>query len=339
MKKEFLKSVLTWLGKLCIAGVAVIVVLSVISFFYSYTGIHVTNESGATDYRWQKNQLMLNMKEGFSFVRMDENGFNNAIVPEGGIDILLMGSSHMEAYQVKQEENCAALLNEYLPDMVTYNIGVSGHTIYRLADNIEAALNEYRPEKYVILETNTVSLSINEMQKILDGSASAIKSYDSGVLFYLQKIPAFKPLYNQLENWLNVKIESSDSATAQKVETVIPENYETVLTEFLKSISDSANEYGVVPVIFYAPNESLTGDGELVFQTDEKYYEIYKDVCEETGIVFIDMSPYFLDLYENSNVLAHGFANTAVGVGHLNRYGHKTIAEVLAAEISETEVR
>ena len=339
MKKGFLKLILLRLCKLCISAVLVLLLLSVVTFFYNYTGIHVTNKSGATDYNWQKNQIMFNLKEGFSFVRMDENGFNNVALPENDIDILLMGSSHMEAYQVNQNENCAALLNDYMPDLFTYNIGVSGHTIYRLADNIEAALREYRPEKYVILETNTVSLSINEMQKILDGSASAIKSYDSGVLFYLQKIPAFKPLYNQLENWLNVKIESSDSAPAQKVETVIPENYETVLTEFLKSISDSANEYGVVPVIFYAPNESLTGDGELVFQTDEKYYEIYKDVCEETGIVFIDMSPYFLDLYENSNVLAHGFANTAVGVGHLNRHGHKMIAEVLAAEISETEVR
>lgn len=337
MKKEFLKSVLTWFGKLCVAGAAVIIVLSVVSFFYSYTGIHVTNESGATDYTWQKNQLMLNMKEGFSFVKMDENGFNNVTVPEDGVDILLMGSSHMEAYQVKQNENCAALLNEYIPDLFTYNIGVSGHTIYRLADNIEAALGEYRPEKYVILETNTVSLSIAEMQKVLDGSASAIKSYDSGLLFYLQKIPAFKPLYNQLENWLDAKTEASENE--EKKETVIPENYEAVLTEFMKSISDSANEYGVIPVIFYAPNESLTKDGNLVFATDEKYFEIYKGVCEKSGIIFIDMSPFFLDLYENSNVLAHGFPNTAVGVGHLNRYGHKMIAEVLASEIAEKEER
>ncbi len=337
MKSEYLKLVLSRLGKLCIAGILVLIVLSVVSFFFSYTGIHVTNESGATDYTWQKNQLMFNLKEGFSCVRMDENGFNNVAAPENGIDILLMGSSHMEAYQVNQKENCAALLNEYMTDLVTYNIGVSGHTIYRLADNIESALSEYRPEKYVILETNTVLLSIEEMQKILDGSASAIKSYDSGILFYLQKIPAFKPLYNQLENWLDTKTEVDDKE--EKEETVIPENYESVLTEFMKSISDSAEKYGVITVIFYAPNESLTKDGNLVFETDEKYFEIYKNVCEKSGIVFIDMSPFFLDLYKNSNVLAHGFPNTAVGVGHLNRYGHKMIAEVLAAEISATEGR
>ena len=339
MKNKALKSVLSYFIKLCISGLLVIAVLSVVSFFYNYTGIHITNDSGATDYIWQKNQLMFNMKEGFSFLRMDENGFNNKCTPESGVDILLMGSSHMEAYQVKQEENCAALLNEHLPDYFTYNIGISGHTIYRLADNIDSALDEYAPSKYVILETNTVSLSIKEMQKVIDGNTSAIKSYDSGLLFYLQKIPAFKPLYNQLEIWLDTETESKADDEETDEKNVIPENYVTVLTEFMQIIADSAKEHGVVPVIFYAPNESLTPDGELVFQTDEEYLEIYRGVCAEAGIAFIDMSPSFADLFSNSFVLAHGFSNTAVGVGHLNRYGHATIAKVLSAEISEMEGR
>lgn len=336
MKKGTVKLLSVFFVKLFVSGLITLIVLSVISFVYSYTGIHITNADGSTDYVWQKNQIMLNMKEGFAFIRMDENGFNNPLVPENGIDILLMGSSHMEAYQVKQNENCAALLNEYIPDLFTYNIGVSGHTIYRLADNVEAALDKYKPEKYVVFETNTVSLSIDEMQKILDGRSSAIKSYDSGLLFYLQKIPAFKPLYNQLEIWLDTETEDSDDSE-EKEETVIPGNYEAVLMEFLNIISDSAKKHGVTPIIFYAPNESLEKDGKLVFQTDEKYFEIYRRVCESNGIVFIDMSPVFADLYVNGNVLAHGFANTAVGVGHLNRYGHRAIAETLAAVIAEKE--
>lgn len=67
-----------------------------------------------------------NMKEGFSWIKTDANGYNNASIPEN-VDILLMGSSHMEAVQVSQSENTAALLNTMLPGMKTYNTGISGH--------------------------------------------------------------------------------------------------------------------------------------------------------------------------------------------------------------------
>lgn len=328
--------ILCWAGKVFVAGIFAFSILSVITFFYNYTGIHITNTTGATDYVWQKNQRMFNMKEGFSYVKMDKNGFNNAEVFEN-IDILLMGSSHMEAYQVLQNENCASLLNEYLPDFNTYNIGISGHTIYRIVDNLDSALKEFSPSRYVLIETNTVSLDIETMNEVLNGEASAIKSYDSGLLFYLQKIPAFKPLYNQIDNWLNLKSDNDDDSDNVVKETIISDEYIEMLGLFLGEIKKEAVKYGIVPVIFYAPNESLDSQGNLHFSTDIKYYDAYKTVCESNGIVFIDMSDSFRTLYENSNVLAHGFSNTAVGVGHLNKYGHNIVAEKLAAEISKRE--
>lgn len=328
------KRIVAFILKVLVAGVSALAILSVISFFYIYTGIHVTNTNGATDYVWQKNQLMVNMKEGFSFVEMDENGFNNAEVFDD-IDILLMGSSHMESYQVLQNENCASLLNEYLSDLNTYNIGISGHTIYRIVDNVEFALNEFSPSKYLLIETNTVQLDVDKMNEVLNGDAKAIESHDSGILFYLQKIPAFKPLYNQFDNWLNIKSVNSDDNFAD--DTVIPEGYVETLSLFLSEIKKCSEMYGVTPLIFYAPNEFLDSDGRLHFSTDSEYYEIYKNVCESYGIVFVDMSDSFKSLYENKNVLAHGFSNTAVGTGHLNKYGHEAVAKTLAAEISKKE--
>jgi hypothetical protein len=43
------------------------------------------------------------MTEGFSWLKMDDSGFNNVAFDDVGSeqpDILLMGSSHMEAVQV-----------------------------------------------------------------------------------------------------------------------------------------------------------------------------------------------------------------------------------------------
>ncbi len=47
------------------------------------------------------------------------------------------------------------------------------------------------------------------------------------------------------------------------------------------------------------------------------------------------MTASFIKLYEQNHILAHGFINTAVGEGHLNKYGHKAIAEAVAAVIKE----
>ena len=337
MKTTSFKSIVIWFLKVFAAGIISLAVLSVISYFYSYTGIHITNPTKSTDYTWLPGQKMNNMKEGFSSVKIDINGFNNLEIPNQQIDILLMGSSHMEAYQVNPDENCGFLLNELMTEYFTYNIGISGHTIYRITDNIESALNKYAPSKYVVIETNTVQLDIDLMNEVISGESTPIKSHDSGLLFYLQKIPAFKPLYNQLDNWIKTKSNEEDNDIPQ--ETVITNEYRLILSDFLKITVREANKHGVTPIIFYAPNEHLSKDGMLTFETDEKYFKVYKETCEELGIVFIDMSDSFFELYNNNKTLAHGFSNTAVGVGHLNRYGHSKIAETLTAEIRKMEGR
>lgn len=339
MKNKSIKKTLIWVLKTVLAGISAIIILSVIAYFYNYTGTHITNTTKATDYIWMPNQKINNMKEGFASIKIDENGFNNLHSPDRTVDILLMGSSHMEAYQVKQEQNCGFLLNEYLPEYYTYNIGISGHTIYRIVDNIDSALKEFTPSKYVFIETNTVQLNCNTMNSVLAEEADYIKSYDSGILFYLQKIPAFKPLYNQFDNWIKIKPTTTKSTNSKHYETVITDEYTSTIYNFLNIIKTTADEHGITPVIFYAPNEELSSDGNLIFQTDEKYFKVYKDTCESLGIVFLDMSDSFYDLYKKEKKLAHGFPNTAVGVGHLNKYGHEIIAESLAYKIHKLEGR
>ncbi len=336
MKKQTVRKILIWLLKAFAASAISLAVLSVFAFFYNYTGIHITNTTGATDYTWLSYQRMNNMKEGFSFIKMDENGFNNTEYHDD-IDILLMGSSHMEAYQVNQNQNCGFLLNDLMPEYRTYNIGVSGHTIYRIVDNIDSALKEYTPSKYVLIETNAVKLGTDMMNEVISGEASAMESHDSGLLFYLQKIPAFKPLYNQIDNWLNFKPDKTDSKSSRK--TVISEEYRTVLSDFLGLIKNEAEKHGVTPVIFYSPNEYLNKEGEQVFQTNEKYLEVYKETCESLGIVFVDMTDSFESLFNEENTLAHGFSNTGVGLGHLNKNGHRVVALRLVEEIYKAEGR
>ena len=141
------------------AGVIALVLLSLFSLVYGFSGIHVSNTSGATDYKWEPYQYKSTMTEGFAWIKLDEHGFNN---PKGSyiapVDVLIMGSSHMEAVNIPEEFNAANRLRQLLPGTTVYNIGTSGHTIYQCAKNISAAVSEYSPY-YVVIETDWVELN------------------------------------------------------------------------------------------------------------------------------------------------------------------------------------
>lgn len=334
------------IGKLILAGLTAVIILSLVAVVYRYEGVHIKNSSGATDYKWEPGQLKSQMVEGFSFLRMDENGFNNAAVIDDQPDILLMGSSHMEAVELMQKDSLAYLLNDMLSPLSTYNIGISGHTIYRCADNFKSAVNRYNPKKYVIIETDRIEFDVDEMKSVIDGSAAPIPSYDSGLLFYMQKIPAIKVLYSQFDKWISesteIEFESpctvnfgDDSENDDK--TDITDDYKETLRELLKKISVSADENGIKVIIFFHPPESLDKDGRVSYGEDEDSFSVFSEECKKQGIIFADMTPDFEKLYNEKHIMAHGFSNTAVGVGHMNKYAHRVIAEKLSEIINEAE--
>lgn len=227
--------------KVFAAGILAVIMLSLFCIGYLNTGVHINNRSGATDYKWERNQFKSTMVEGFAWMKMDEQGFNNDFPVKGDVDILLMGSSHMEAINVAPDKNTGYILNEILPEYYTYNIGTSGHNIYICANNIHAAVNEYDPDEYVIIETDRIDLDIGEMQSVVSRNYPHIKSYDSGLLFMIQKyFPLVKNVYKQLADWW-----SSDNSLMNHQENnqdvfsainIGEDEYETALDQFLDFI-------------------------------------------------------------------------------------------------------
>lgn len=64
---------------------------------------------------------------------------------------------------------------------------------------------------------------------------------------------------------------------------------------------------------------------------------LFHKICNKNGIIFIDETNAFEKLYTEKHILAHGFVNTSVGSGHLNKYGHQVIADSLEHIIRESE--
>lgn len=333
-----MKIIVVFGTKFVIAGCLALIILSMINIPYFYTGIHIDNETGATDYIWKSYQFKSNMTEGYAWIKLDQYGFNNTHenaekAMHNGVDILLMGSSHMEAVEVAENENVGYLLNEKLDGKNTYNIGTSGHDIYRNMDNMFAAVKTYEPKDYVIVETYDVELDEAKMSEVLCGTAEKIPSYDSGIVYHLQKIPAIKWIYKSLYEWISQSKGmfgiDTDVLTSELEEEEISEKYVKTLKNFLNIFAKASQENGNIPLIFYHQQIDILSDGTISFSTDEAYLNVFAETCEELGILFIDMTQEFLLAYEQDKKLPHGFINTYVGSGHMNAYGHRIIAEKL----------
>ncbi len=328
-----MKQIVLYLIKIVTAGLTSLFLLSLFTLVYNYTGVHVSNEFGATDYKWEPNQWMTTMQEGFSWFRVDSNGYNNAYPSKGNeIDILLMGSSHMEAVQISSKENVGYRLNELLPELYTYNIGISGHDIYTCISNLTNACAEYKPKSFIVLETSSVLLDEKYMQEVIDGNKVDIPSYDSGFIYYLSKyVPAVKILYKSMSEWKNVGEENKPS----KVTIEYDSNYEQTVDSFLEIASNSIRDKNCKLIIFYHPTFAQDNTGLYIDMTDPTAKHVFEQSCKNNDIVFIDMTSDFEKMYVNEHILAHGFVNTAVETGHLNKYGHKIIAESVAEYIEE----
>ncbi len=73
-----MKGILGWV----IAGMISLMMASAFVLVYAYSGTHITNPSGATDYKWRAGQYKAQWSEGISYMYMDENGFNNLSWPD-----------------------------------------------------------------------------------------------------------------------------------------------------------------------------------------------------------------------------------------------------------------
>lgn len=327
------KSVIFWLIKLAGAGLLALITLTIMCFFYYNPGTHISSNNGATDYVWEKEKFYCKATEGAAYGRIDSRGYNNEAVPER-IDILMMGSSHMEAFNVSQDENAAASLNEKFNGKKTvYNIGMSAHKFYYCAKNLSGAIVEFKPAKYVVIETNTLNFNKKSLDQAASGTLKKIPSYDSGLLYQLQRNQYFKLLYKQLKN-----VEETEGITVKKNDEIkIEKGYQASVDNLLKKLSDTCESYNCKLIILYQPSLILNQDGSADTNSSKEAREFFRKECELHNIVFADMTDDFLNNYADSKVLPHGFSNTAVGQGHLNKYGHKMIAEKLYKIINSLE--
>ncbi|MBR3808957.1 MAG: hypothetical protein IKK46_01480 [Clostridia bacterium] len=336
-----MKKIFIWLMKAFVSGlVALGIATGFCFFYYNFPSVYV-NETGATDYVVDANHISIRGTEGFAYTKTDEYGFVNTFPDKkDSIDVLVMGSSHTQGLNVDADENFTYVLNKKLKengyDKFAYSIGSSGHNLIVCLRNLENAIKVYQPEEYVVVEASAIDFDVNVWEQLNNGTHEKLTAYDSGVMLYLKKFDFVRLAISQVYNF--VFKDSQESVTTEEQtetsEKYLEKNRQLVETA-IRNASTIAEKNNCKLVIIYSPQIEVDYYGDIVKEAPSFGYEIFRDACEKYNVEFVDMFDTYEKMYEESNRLPNGFSNSAIGKGHINKYGHNCIGNKLYDTIVE----
>lgn len=332
----FMKKIILWLFKVVFSGLIAFVGLTIFCFIYYNVPMSQEAVGNATDYSWEHGKFYSKATEGFACGRTNNEGYMNSIDYVDGqeIDILVMGSSHMEAYQVLLHESTAAQLGSLLPNDTVYNIGVSNHNFLVCADNFSDAIAKYKPTQYVVLETSELSFTDQQLTSAINETVPETLSDSGGIIDVFLKNQFLRLSYIQVKKFAEKSIISDTSEKKPKSCAAI--NLE-LYDELLLKLSNTISKTDVKLIIVYHSNLEIDNKGRAFYSGDTELISSFADLCEKNNILFLNATDRFIQHYDKTHILPHGFGNTSVGKGHLNKHGHKIIAQALYELIKETK--
>ncbi|MBQ2960358.1 MAG: hypothetical protein IJE09_03945 [Oscillospiraceae bacterium] len=334
-----MKKTLQWLLKAFVAGCIALVLLCAFCMLYYNVPVHHNNPSGATDYVWESHKFYSRGIDGFALGRTNNEGHNNLSDYHEGdaIDILLMGSSNMEGFNVAQDKSTAAVINQLFEgEKFCYNIGTAGHTMLNNVKNLNDALDKYQPEEYVIIECISMDYDYEAVQAVVKGTFPDNASHSGGIIGLLQRLPYLRLFYTQFFKDGALAFGAGKDEPAAPAPAVERE-YSEIVSPLLDMVAESCENHAVQPIIVYNNTLMLREDGSLYSSTDTDKLAAFSQLCEERGICFVNVIPSFIESYEQSHKLPYGFSNTSPGGGHMNAHGHSIFAAEVCAAIREME--
>ncbi len=322
-----------------LSGITAILILNSIILFYFRQPVHLANPDKSTDYIWEPNAIWSKMTEGISWGKIDANGFVNKKVIENP-DVLILGSSHMEAINVFQNQNTVSVLQDNLlknniPFSV-YNKGISGHHFLKCCKYLEKNAKQ-NCLKYIIIETDSIKFSSADYNNLINDKIDFTPSYSSGLLYYFQKFPILRLIATQyklgLKNVFYKRIHSSvvNKDTIIESEKCISENYDKLFS----FIAEHSKNKKII--IFYHPTGIPTQAGNLEYGSDLEYLNHFSKFAKKYGIVFLDLTEYTDELWNTEHKTTHGFCTGTAFRGHMNKYGHRIVADSIADVIIKME--
>ncbi len=343
-----MKKIVGYLFKCILAGIISVIILSSFSLIYYNPPIatpqpdFITNNKFVPDLRWSF------MLEGFGFGKTDQTGYNSAYYDNcTEPDVIFIGSSHMEALQVPQEKNCVYLLNEMLDkDELQYNnlkclnLGVSGHFFEATASNYKYIAEKFKGTKYAVIEVFDTRFPSSKLDEIIEGKFHTPLEKKGVIYETAQRIPFFRLMYKKINEAKSAKVDTAvadDGNVSPSEEEWDMEIYTEKMNTILSEISSLSEQNGIKPIILMHERFWEDKDRNIVTEMDKEYKKAFTECCALNGMDVIDVTPSMIEEYNENYAVSYGFANTTPGEGHLNKTGHRIIAETVYKYINEKE--
>lgn len=332
------------LVKFLTANVFASLIFSVVGYFYYFGGLGI--EPPIADEVWKRatpNGRVSRYVEGAVSVRLDANGYNNEYYRDANrdladVDALVMGSSHVEGFNL--EKPFVYLLNERFADSEAtksfYQCGASSHTLTASIARYEDALKLFRPKRYVLVEACLIP-DLKEIRRALNDelenrpAPAALRPWFArvwGLTWGLGRLNQY---------WAFRAKRESGSSAPPSIES--REELEAGWTELARRVVEISRRYRVRPIFFFHLNAELGENGEYLPRSEVERLPAFRAICEREGIVFVDATERFRREYEENDVWHYGFGNAGIISGHLNRDGHRVVADVLEETIRKLDAQ
>lgn len=341
-----MKKTVKILFKCIIASTISIILLSMFSLIYYNPPVAIQQPDFITNFKFKENSKWSYMLEGFGHGVTDNLGYNNAYYTDcTEPDIVFIGSSHLEALQVPQEDNCVYLLNEkFDKDNLSYNdfkclnLGISANAFEVSVSNFPYVIDKYKDAKYIVIETSNVKFSPTMLDDIAEGKFHVPEEEKGFAHKIARSIPYIR--------FINKKINEANTAKADIEPLANDLNadddiniYIDKMNAILHELSEKSAENDIKLVVLLHQRFWEDTDRNIITENSAKYIDSFKECCENNNIKVIDVTKEMIEVYKKDFDFSYGFSNTAPGEGHLNKTGHRIIAEEVYKNINEMEER
>lgn len=339
VKKGLLYQLIQWGGALLLS----MGFISFIVFFYYRPVGWLERDKNATSAVWEPNTVLFNFLEGGGITRVDDHGYTNPGNKALEDDLVLcIGASFVQGKEVMEQEKYTYLLNTMLggkDKLKVYNLSRDAYVYPEIVAGFSAAIQEFPQTKVVVIDIANTDYPLEELQDALEQREYAEEERGENLYKQLSrkekvktKIKDYVPIISVLKYQMLQKQKENTTIDAAKTEEKVSEKrYAKALDATMKQMRKAFS--GKI-IIMYHPSVSLQKDGSMTLE-ETNHYATFSKVCKENEIVFADAGEAFLQAYQQRREVPYGFQNTTLGEGHLNKNGHKIIAQQLYSLITK----
>ncbi len=317
-------------------------ILSAFSLVYYNGPPTIPQPELITKNRFMPNRVWSTMGEGFGYGVTDNLGYNNAYYNNcTDPDVVVVGSSHMEAVHVPATANCTDVLNKLFAederednDLKCLNIGRSGSFFDQSASYFETIAEYFDTARYIVVETKSLGWTVEQLDGMLNQEYRKDMKERSLAANIAVSIPYFRIFAKQFGELFPLKPAEEPLPLSTDQDG---EEYASKMNAVIEMMATQARENGKELIILHHNTYSYEDMENAISDDDPEQMKVLEESCKKNGVVLVDVVDDFISHYKETYQLAYGFANSQIGEGHLNRLGHSIIANELYAAINKLE--